>query len=42
MGVLGALGNAGVPPGGLVNYLLMPVWLVGVSVIIARNRRVTA
>lgn len=42
MGVLGALGNAGVPPGGLVNYLLMPVWLVAVSVIIARNRRVTA
>lgn len=38
-GVLGALGNAGIPPGGLVTYLLLPVWLVGASVIIARRER---
>ena len=42
MSVLGALGNAGVPPGGLVNYLLMPLWLVAVSVIIVRHPRVRA
>ncbi len=39
MGGLGGLGNAGVPPGGLVNYLLMPLWLIAVSVIIARHPR---
>lgn len=39
MGCLGALGNAGVPPGGLVNYLLMPLWLVALTVIIARRQR---
>lgn len=40
LGVLAALGNAGIPPGGLVTYLLMPLWLVAASVIIARRRRV--
>lgn len=40
LGVLGALGNAGIPPGGLVTYLLMPLWLVTASVVIARRQRV--
>lgn len=40
LGVLGGLGNAGIPPGGLVTYLLMPVWLVTASVVIARRQRV--
>jgi hypothetical protein len=37
LGVLGALGNAGVPPGGLVSYLLLPFWLIVTSFVIARN-----
>jgi hypothetical protein len=36
-GVLGALGNAGIPPGGLVTYVVLPFWLVAASVIIARR-----
>jgi hypothetical protein len=38
-GVLGALGNAGIPPGGLVTYVLLPFWLVVASVVIARRAR---
>jgi hypothetical protein len=38
LGVLGALGDAGIPPGGLVNYLLLPFWLMGASVLVARGR----
>jgi len=37
LGVLGALGDAGIPPGGLVNYLLLPFWLIGASVVVARR-----
>ena len=37
LGVLGALGDAGIPPGGLVNYLLLPFWLIAASVIVARS-----
>lgn len=37
-GVLGALGDAGIPPGGLVTYLLLPVWLIAASVIVARRQ----
>ena len=37
-GVLGALGDAGIPPGGLVNYVLLPFWLVTASVILARRQ----
>jgi hypothetical protein len=37
LGVLGALGDAGIPPGGLVNYLLLPFWLIGASVVVARS-----
>jgi hypothetical protein len=37
LGVLGALGNAGIPPGGLVNYVLLPFWLVAASIVVARS-----
>ncbi len=37
LGVLGALGDAGIPPGGLVNYLLLPFWLIAASVVVARS-----
>jgi hypothetical protein len=39
LGVLSALGAAGVPPGGLVNYLLLPFWLMTASVVIAKRER---
>lgn len=39
LGVLGALGDAGIPPGGLVNYLLLPFWLIGASLVVARSHR---
>ena len=38
-GVLGALGNAGIPPGGLVTYLLLPFWLIAASIIVAKRQR---
>jgi type IV secretory pathway VirB2 component (pilin) len=38
MGILSALGAAGIPPGGLVNYLLLPFWLIGTAVILARRQ----
>jgi hypothetical protein len=37
MGVLSALGAAGIPPGGLVNYLLLPFWLIVTAAIVARR-----
>ena len=37
-GVLGALGDAGIPPGGAVNYLLLPFWLIAASVIVSRRQ----
>lgn len=42
MGVLCGLGAAHIPPGGLVSYVLLPFWLVGASVIIARRQRSSA
>ena len=42
LGVLALLGAAGIPPGGLVNYLLLPFWLVAASVIIARRQHTAA
>jgi hypothetical protein len=39
LGGLGGLGTAGIPPGGLVTYLLLPFWLVAASVIVARGQR---
>lgn len=38
-GVLGALGNAGIPPGGLVTYVLLPFWLIAAAIIVARRQR---
>jgi len=42
MGVLSALGAAGVPPGGLVNYLLIPFWLIAAAMILANMQKVAA
>lgn len=42
LGVLSALGNAGIPPGGLVNYLLLPFWLIAAAVIVARRQNSAA
>lgn len=42
LGALGALGAAGVPPGGLVNYLLLPVWLIAASVVVTRRQKLAA
>ena len=39
LGVLGALGDAGIPPGGLVNYLLLPFWLITASFVVARSHK---
>ena len=39
LGVIGALGDAGIPPGGLVNYVLLPFWLIAASVVVARSRK---
>ncbi|WP_062464010.1 hypothetical protein [Demequina soli] len=39
LGVLGALGAAGIPPGGMVSYVLLPFWLVAVSIMMARRQR---
>ncbi len=38
-GFLGALGSAGIPPGGLVTYLLLPLWLIVAAVIMAKRQR---
>lgn len=38
LGVLSALGTAGIPPGGLVNYLLLPLWLIVAAIILARRQ----
>ncbi len=38
LGVLGMLGAAGIPPGGLVTYLLLPFWLVAASVVVSRRQ----
>ncbi len=37
-GALGALGDAGIPPGGLVNYVLLPFWLIAAAIIVARRQ----
>lgn len=38
-GVLGALGNAGIPPGGLVTYVVLPFWFVAAAIIVARRQQ---
>jgi len=39
LGVLALAGACSIPPGGLVNYLLLPFWLIAAAVIIARRQR---
>ena len=41
MGVLALLGACSIPPGGLVNYLLLPFWLIAAAIIIARRQGTT-
>ncbi len=41
-GVLGALGDAGIPPGGLVNYVGLPFWLIVAAVLLARRQKRSA
>jgi hypothetical protein len=38
LGVLALLGACSIPPGGLVNYVLLPFWLIAASVLIARRQ----
>jgi hypothetical protein len=38
MGGLAVLGACGIPPGGLVSYLLLPFWLITGAVVIARRQ----
>jgi hypothetical protein len=42
LGVLALLGACSIPPGGLVNYLLLPFWLVTAAVVISRRQRAAA
>jgi len=42
LGVLALLGACGIPPGGLVNYLLLPLWLISAAIIISRRQKVSA
>jgi hypothetical protein len=39
LGVLALLGACSIPPGGLVNYLLLPFWLIAAAIIIVRRQR---
>ncbi len=40
MGVLALLGACSIPPGGLVNYLLLPFWLIAAAIIMVRRQKV--
>lgn len=42
LGALSALGAAGIPPGGLVNYLLLPFWLIAGAIIVAKRQGAAA
>ncbi|CAN5576898.1 hypothetical protein BH10ACT10_BH10ACT10_00490 [soil metagenome] len=42
LGVLAMLGAASIPPGGLVNYLLLPFWLIAAAIIISRHQNASA
>jgi hypothetical protein len=42
LGVLALLGACSIPPGGLVNYLLLPFWLIAAAIIIARRQKAAA
>jgi hypothetical protein len=42
LGALALLGACSIPPGGLVNYLLLPFWLIAASIIVARRQKAAA
>jgi len=42
LGTLALLGACSIPPGGLVNYLLLPFWLIAAAIIIARRQKTAA
>lgn len=42
LGVLALLGACSIPPGGLVNYLLLPFWLIAAAIIISRRQNASA
>ncbi|UDY22891.1 hypothetical protein [Nocardioides sp. Kera G14] len=42
LGVLETLGACHIPPGGLVAYVLLPLWLVGAAIIVARRQKAAA
>jgi hypothetical protein len=42
LGVLALLGACSIPPGGLVNYLLLPFWLIAAAIVIARRQQAAA
>lgn len=42
LGAFALLGACAIPPGGLVNYLLLPFWLIAASVIMAKRQRTLA
>ncbi|MCW2606353.1 MAG: hypothetical protein JWO60_1046 [Frankiales bacterium] len=38
LGVLALLGACSIPPGGLINYVLLPFWLIAASVVLSRRQ----
>lgn len=42
IGALALLGACSVPPGGLVTYFLLPIWLVAAAIIVARHQKKAA
>jgi hypothetical protein len=42
LGALALLGACSIPPGGLVNYLLLPFWLIAAAIVIARRQNAAA
>lgn len=42
LGALALLGACSVPPGGLVTYFLLPIWLIAAAIIIARRQKKAA
>lgn len=39
LGALALLGAAGIPPGGAVNYVLLPFWLIAAAFIVAKRQK---
>jgi hypothetical protein len=42
LGTLALLGACGIPPGGLVGYLVLPFWLITAAVLLARRQHVSS